>query len=63
MAAEQYSPYPQLEKFSMTALALAEMQKLAASFFAAPKKHLIGGKWLDARSGKTFPSTTPPTAR
>ena len=43
----------------MTATTAAEMQKLAASFFAAPKKHLIGGKWLDARSGKTIPVYNP----
>jgi phenylacetaldehyde dehydrogenase len=38
----------------MTAITANEMQKLAASFLSAPKKNLIGGKWLEARSGKTF---------
>ena len=43
----------------MTAVTETEMKKLAASFFATPKKHLIGGKWVDARSGKTFPVFNP----
>ena len=31
------------------------------SFVGAPRKMLIGGKWLDAASGKTFPTYNPAT--
>lgn len=31
------------------------------SFVGAPRTMLIGGKWLDAASGKTFPTYNPAT--
>jgi len=31
-----------------------EGQKLANAFFAKPRQNLIGGKWMSAKSGKTF---------
>jgi len=31
------------------------------NFFGAPRKMLIGGKWLEAASGKTFPTYNPAT--
>ena len=29
-------------------------QKLASGFLAAKRQHLIGGQWVDARSGETL---------
>src|SRR4029078_7318572 len=31
------------------------------SFVGAPRKMLIGGRWLEAASGKTFPTYNPAT--
>jgi len=40
-----------------------EGQKLAAEFFAKPHKLLIDGKWVEARSGKTFEVFNPATGQ
>ena len=34
---------------------------LLKTFVGAPRKMLIGGKWLEAASGKTFPTDNPAT--
>ena len=34
---------------------------LVKTFVSAPRKMLIGGKWLDAASGKIFPTYNPAT--
>jgi phenylacetaldehyde dehydrogenase len=34
---------------------------LVKTFVSAPRKMLIGGKWLEATSGKTFPTYNPAT--
>ncbi len=34
---------------------------LVKTFISAPRKMLIGGKWLEAESGKTFPTYNPAT--
>ena len=31
------------------------------TFLGAPRKMLIGGRWLEAASGKTFPTYNPAT--
>jgi len=44
-----------------TATAEIPMHQKVQSFVAAPRKMLIGGKWLDSVSGKTFPTYNPAT--
>ena len=46
-------------------IATAEIQldKRVTSFVKERRKLLIDGQWVDAASGKTFPSRTPPPAR
>ena len=40
-----------------------EGQKLAAEFFARPQQLLIDGKWVEAKSGKTFEVFNPATGQ
>ncbi len=44
-----------------TATTEIPMHQKVRSFVAAPRKMLIGGKWLDSASGKTFPTYNPAT--
>src|SRR4029078_11171578 len=37
------------------------MHQNVLSFVGAPRKMLIGGRWLEAASGKTFPTYKPDT--
>ncbi|HYK88123.1 MAG TPA: aldehyde dehydrogenase family protein [Acidobacteriota bacterium] len=43
------------------AAAPVKIDTLVSGFLAVPRKMLIGGKWLDAASGKTFPTFNPAT--
>jgi phenylacetaldehyde dehydrogenase len=45
------------------AVASPRSAELVASFTAVPRKLLVGGKWLDAQSGKTFPVYNPANGR
>jgi phenylacetaldehyde dehydrogenase len=44
-----------------TVLASAELEDKVTSFLKKDRKMLINGKWVDAASGKTFPSYNPAT--
>jgi phenylacetaldehyde dehydrogenase len=44
-----------------TAATVVQVHKSVSGFLTAPRKMLIGGKWLDAASGKTFPTYDPAT--
>src|SRR6202451_755944 len=44
-----------------TTIAPPELQKEAAKFLRKPRKMLVDGKWMDAASGKTFPTYNPAT--
>jgi len=44
-----------------TATAEIPMHDQVRTFVGAPRKMLIGGNWLDAGSGKTFPTYSPAT--
>ena len=38
-----------------------QLENTVNSFVAEPRKHLIGGRWVEAASGKTFPVYNPAT--
>jgi len=44
-----------------TAVSGVRLEKSVSGFLAVPRKMLIGGKWQDAASGKTFPTYNPAT--
>jgi phenylacetaldehyde dehydrogenase len=44
-----------------TALPTIQMNDQVAEFISKPRKMLINGKWVEAASGKTFPSYNPAT--
>ncbi len=44
-----------------TAISPVQLHEAVSGFIAQPRKMLIGGKWLDAASGKTFPTYDPST--
>ncbi len=43
------------------AAAPVQIDRIVGEFLSMPRKMLIGGKWLDAASGKTFPTFNPAT--
>lgn len=45
----------------MATISVAQVDPRVASFIAKPRKMLINGHWVDAVSGKTFPSYDPST--
>jgi len=45
----------------MGTISLAQVDPRVASFLEKPRQMLINGKWVDAVSGKTFPSYDPST--
>src|SRR5258708_8495657 len=45
----------------MRTISLAQVDPRVASFLEKPRKMLINGNWVDAVSGKTFPSYDPST--
>src|SRR5260370_40421629 len=45
----------------MGTISLAQVDPRVASFLEKPRKMLINGHWVDAVSGKTFPSYDPST--
>jgi phenylacetaldehyde dehydrogenase len=52
------------EEVRMTiAIRKPAMGSAATAFLAKKQQMLIDGKWVDARSGKTFRSKTPPPRR
>ena len=44
-----------------TAVSTAQMHSRVAEFVGKPRKMFIDGKWVEAASGKTFPSYNPAT--
>jgi hypothetical protein len=44
-----------------TTVSTGQIDPRVASFIAKPRKMLINGNWVDAVSGKTFPSYDPST--
>jgi phenylacetaldehyde dehydrogenase len=44
-----------------TAVSAVQVHQEVSGFLSVPRKMLIGGKWLDAVSGKTFPTFDPAT--
>src|SRR6266849_95361 len=56
----QLSPYPQEVSMGTTVFA-AQIDPRVASFLEKPRKMLINGNWVDAVSGKTFPTYDPST--
>src|SRR5437867_9931492 len=50
-----------LRRFSMGTISVAQVDPRVASFLEKPRKMLINGNWVDAVSGKTFPSYDPST--
>ena len=44
-----------------TTIAETPMHESVQTFLGAPRKMLIGGRWVDAASGKTFPTYNPAT--
>ena len=44
-----------------TAMAPVKLQQAVSGFLAQPRKMLIGGRWSNAASGKTFPTLNPAT--
>jgi phenylacetaldehyde dehydrogenase len=44
-----------------TAASVVQIHQAVSGFLSVPRKMLIGGKWLDAASGKTFPTYDPAT--
>src|SRR5579871_5466843 len=44
-----------------TALSSAHLEDKVTKFVSKPRKMLINGKWVEAASGKTFPSYNPAT--
>src|SRR5438445_4785505 len=45
----------------MGTISLAQVDPRVTSFLEKPRKMLINGKWVDAVSGKTFPTYDPST--
>ena len=45
----------------MAATVMPQIQNSVSEFIAQPRKMLIGGKWVDAVSGKTFETYNPAT--
>src|SRR6516162_10490857 len=45
----------------VTALPNVQLQDKVTEFIAKPRKMLINGKWVEAASGKTFPTYNPAT--
>ena len=45
----------------MGTISVAQVDPRVASFLEKPRKMLINGNWVDAVSGKTFPSYDPST--
>src|SRR5438477_10228257 len=45
----------------MGTISLAQVDPRVVSFLEKPRKMLINGNWVDAVSGKTFPSYDPST--
>ena len=45
----------------MATISLAQVDPRVASFVEKPRQMLINGSWVDAVSGKTFPSYDPST--
>src|SRR5947208_13825360 len=50
-----------LRRFSMGTISVAQVDPRVASFLEKPRKMLINGNWVDAVSGKTFPTYDPST--
>jgi phenylacetaldehyde dehydrogenase len=44
-----------------TEVSVVQLNRAVSVFLTKPRKMLIGGKWLDAASGKTFPTYNPAT--
>ena len=49
------------EEVSVTAIAERKVQPAVSSFISSPRKMLINGTWVDAASGRTFPTYDPAT--
>ena len=45
----------------VTALPNVQLQDKVTDFISKPRKMLINGKWIEAASGKTFPTYDPST--
>ena len=45
----------------VTALPNVQLQNKVLEFISKPRKMLINGKWVEAASGKTFPTYNPAT--
>ena len=45
----------------MATISIAQVDPRVASFIAKPRKMLINGNWVEAVSGKTFPTYDPST--
>ncbi|MFZ0584723.1 MAG: aldehyde dehydrogenase family protein, partial [Candidatus Sulfotelmatobacter sp.] len=45
----------------MATTVMPQIQASVSEFVAKPRKMLIGGKWVDAVSGKTFKTYNPAT--
>jgi phenylacetaldehyde dehydrogenase len=43
------------------AMNVIQLENSVSAFVAEPRKHLIGGRWVEAASGKTFPVYNPAT--
>src|SRR6202167_6817192 len=56
-----YNSAPTLRRFLMGTISLAQVDPRVASFLEKPRQMLINGKWVDAVSGKTFPTYDPST--
>ncbi len=52
---------PDLQEVFMGTVSLAQIDPRVASFLEKPRKMLINGNWVDALSGKTFPTYDPST--
>src|SRR5437764_4317616 len=50
-----------LRRFFMGTISVAQVDPRVVSFLEKPRKMLINGNWVDAVSGKTFPSYDPST--
>src|ERR1035441_6467744 len=47
--------------FMSTAVSTAQMHNRVQEFVSRPRKMFIDGKWVEAASGKTFPTYNPAT--
>src|SRR5205823_13641214 len=52
---------PNTQEVSMGTISLAQVDPRVVSFLEKPRKMLINGNWVDAVSGKTFPTYDPST--